>query len=155
MRKLGFTLFILITGCGGPANEQERNMDVIRRMLAAGDAGDLTVTEEVFSSDIVVHFGASDLARGDALELIRSALSAFPDMQHDVEDLFAVEDKVVLRGSITATHRSEFQGIAATGKTITIGQIAIYRFEEGKIVEYWEQVDLLGMMQQLGAIPEG
>jgi steroid delta-isomerase-like uncharacterized protein len=131
------------------------NEDVIRRMLAAGDKGDWSVVERIWSPDIVVHFGATDLARPEALALLRSAYAAFPDMRHDVHDLIAIDDRVVLRGKITATHRGEFQGIPATGKEVTIGQIVIFRVADGRIVEYWEQADFLGLMQQLGAVPGG
>jgi hypothetical protein len=129
----------------------EQNKDVIRRMLAAGDAGDWSVVEELWSPDIVVHFGAADLARADALALLRSAYASFPDLRHDVHELIATDDKVVLRGTITATHRGDFQGIPATGRKVGIGQIVIFRLAGGRIVEYWEQADFLSLMQQLGA----
>jgi predicted ester cyclase len=55
----------------------------------------------------------------------------------------------------TTSSGPEFQGIAATGKKIVVGQIVIFRVADGKIAEYWEQADFLGMMQQLGAVPGG
>lgn len=131
----------------------DQNKDVIRRMIASGDAGDFDVLDEVWSPDIVVHFGATDLDGEAARALMRSAIAAFPDLRHEVEDLFAAEDKVVLRGRVIGTHQGEFEGIAATGKTVETGQIVIYRLKEGRVVEYWEQADFLSMMQQLGAIP--
>jgi predicted ester cyclase len=45
----------------------------------------------------------------------------------------------------------DFQGIAPTGRRISFGQIAIYRMVAGKISEVWEEADILGLMQQLGA----
>lgn len=131
------------------------NEDLIRRMLAAGDGGDWSAVEEIWSPDIVVHFGAADLDRTEALALLRSAYAAFPDMRHDVHDLIAINDKVVLRGTIAATHRGDFQGIPATGNKVTMGQIVIFRIADGKIVEYWEEADFLSLMQQLGAIAGG
>lgn len=122
-------------------------------MIAAADAGDLGILDEVWSPDIVVHFGATDLDGDAARQLMQSAASAFPDMRHEIEDLFATNDKVVLRGRIVGTQQGDFQGIAATGRAVVIGQIVIFRLEDGRIVEYWEQADFLGMMQQLGVLP--
>jgi predicted ester cyclase len=45
-------------------------------------------------------------------------------------------------------------GIPPTGKVVTYTGIAICRFAGGKAVEYRSSVDLLGLMQQLGAIPQ-
>lgn len=134
--------------------QERRNEDLVRQMLASADDGDLSVLDRVWSPDIVVHFGATDLDRAQAVALLKSVYGAFPDMRHDVHDVIATDDKVVLRGVITGTHRGEFQGIAATGNQVAVGQIIIFRIEDGRIAEYWEQADLLGLMQQLGATAE-
>ena len=57
----------------------------------------------------------------------------------------------MLRTTNRATHSGDFQGIAPTRRRISFGQIAIYRMAGGKISEVWEEADLLGLMQQLGA----
>jgi steroid delta-isomerase-like uncharacterized protein len=81
--------------------------------------------------------------------------SGFPDFQGIIEDLFAAEgDKVVLRFTFRGTHQGEFMGIAPTGKQVIMPGIDIFRIADGKLVELWNQEDMLGMMQQLGAIPE-
>lgn len=150
----------VLSACGEPTIDtstdegiEERNLEVVRRMITAADQGDFGILEQVWSPDIVVHFGATDVNGDAALQLMESVAAAFPDMRHEVEDMFATKDKVVLRGNIVATHQGEFQGIAATGRSVAIGQIVIFRLEDGRIVEYWEQADFLGLMQQLGALP--
>ncbi|MEO1070358.1 MAG: ester cyclase, partial [Cyanobacteria bacterium J06638_6] len=55
-------------------------------------------------------------------------------------------------GRFTAKHLSEFQGLPATGKQISLSIMHIDRIEEGKIVEHWGQGDALGLMQQLGVV---
>jgi predicted ester cyclase len=55
---------------------------------------------------------------------------------------------------VRGTHRGEFMGIAPTGKHVTVTAITIFRVEEGKIAELWNNVDALGLLQQLGAIPQ-
>ena len=78
---------------------------------------------------------------------------AFPDITFTVEDMIAEEDKVVSRVTCRGTHNDEFMGIASTGKKMSINGIIITRWVDGKEVEAWEVIDMLGMMQQLGAIP--
>jgi predicted ester cyclase len=78
---------------------------------------------------------------------------AFPDVHETAEDIIAEGDRVAVRGYFTGTHNGEFMNIPATGKQIKVAYIAMYRLENGKVVENWVQMDLLGMMQQLGVIP--
>ena len=80
--------------------------------------------------------------------------AAFPDAQATIEDLIAEGDKVVTRFTLRGTHRGAFMGIAPTGKHVTMTAIGICRVEEGKFAEVWENVDALGLLQQLGAIPQ-
>jgi steroid delta-isomerase-like uncharacterized protein len=80
-------------------------------------------------------------------------LAAFPDMQVQVEDVFGEGDKLVTRWSVRGTHQGEMMGIPPTGKQISVGGIAIDRFENGQSVEHWEVFNQMGLMQQLGVIP--
>ena len=78
---------------------------------------------------------------------------ALPDAHISVESSLAEEDVVASRWTITGTHRGEFQGVPATGKQVTITGIDFSHIVDGKIAEHWAQFDVLGMMQQIGAIP--
>jgi predicted ester cyclase len=60
---------------------------------------------------------------------------------------------VVTRGVFAGTHRGDFMGIPATGRKVSIKYLDIWRLENGKAKENWVQMDMLGMMQQLGVIP--
>lgn len=71
-----------------------------------------------------------------------------------VEDLLAEGDKVVDRWTARGTHPGELIGIPPTGKEVTITGMDILRISNGKIAEIWHQEDMLGMMQQLGVIPQ-
>jgi predicted ester cyclase len=80
--------------------------------------------------------------------------SAFPDLNATVEDIVAEGDKVVVRQTWTGTHTGgDFMGVPPTGRTVPIGVIDIIRIAGGKFVEHWGQMDAMGMMQQLGAMP--
>lgn len=75
----------------------------------------------------------------------------FPDTEVVVEDIFAVDDKVVARWVAIGTHTGDGLGVPATGKRIRVTGITIARFVSGKIVEGWDNWDRLGMMEQIGA----
>jgi steroid delta-isomerase-like uncharacterized protein len=86
----------------------------------------------------------------------RSLLTSFPDLQMNVEDLVASEDKAVARVTATGTHQGEFIGVPATGKAVEMQLIDIMRFDDaGLVCEHWGVADLLSLMQQLGVAPAG
>jgi steroid delta-isomerase-like uncharacterized protein len=79
--------------------------------------------------------------------------AAFPDGHQVIEDVIAEEDRVVARTTFNGTHKGDMQGIPATGKSVSIPSITIFRLDNGKIAEGWLVNDNLGMMQQLGVVP--
>ena len=87
------------------------------------------------------------------MQYVGAALKRFPDMRVRIEDLIAEGDKVVARATLSGTQQGTFMGIPATGTHATISDIEIFRMTGGKAVEAWVQVDFLGLLQQLGAIP--
>ncbi|WP_394824829.1 ester cyclase [Pendulispora albinea] len=87
-------------------------------------------------------------------QTIASVKTGTPDVQFRIDDLVATDDKVVVRWSWEGTHTGPFRGFPATHKRITNTGIAIYHFRDGKIVRAWLETDRLGVLQQIGAIPE-
>ena len=105
------------------------------------------------ASDAKVFFPSGSPTPGlkeDMFQVLKSWSETFPDYKHDIKGLIAKGEFVVARVNDTATHEGEFQGIPATGNKIEVGAIIIYRIKDGKIVEGWEDMDMLGLMQQLG-----
>ena len=85
---------------------------------------------------------------------ILAAEAGFPRYELIADDLVAEGDKVVVRATMRATHKGEFMGIAPTGKEVTISLMLIYRLANRKIAEHWMVMDALGLMQQLGVVPQ-
>jgi predicted ester cyclase len=77
---------------------------------------------------------------------IRAAVS---DARYEVDDLIAEGDRVVVRWRLLGTHTGHFGGIAPSGRTITLKGIAIYRVNEGKLVERWVVSDLHGLLDDI------
>lgn len=78
---------------------------------------------------------------------------AFPDFHFAIDDQIAEGDRVVTRFTFTGTQTGELMGIPPTGKRVTMSGISIYRIAGGQMQEAWVQYDILGLLQQLGAIP--
>ena len=76
---------------------------------------------------------------------------AFPDIVVTVQDQIAEGDKVVTRWTAQATHQGDFMGIPATGKQVLVKAIHIHQIVDGRIAALWEEFDMFGLMQQLGA----
>lgn len=114
---------------------------------------DLSVVDELIDADFVEHVAGQRRQVGvEGFKAARRRRNvAFPDWNVVVEELIAEADKVVVRATGYGTHKGEFMGISPTGKRISVGWIAIYRVDKGKLAEHWQNIDDLGLMKQLGA----
>jgi steroid delta-isomerase-like uncharacterized protein len=116
--------------------------------------GDPALAREFISPDIVMHFGGqTQQGRDTYLGIVAANMKAFPDLKWTVEDMRAEGDTVAIRYTMTGTHEGPFAGVEATGKSIRAESIAFYRLAHGKIVEERAQLDMLSILQQMGAIP--
>ena len=137
----------------------EENKDLVRREIEElfNQGGNLDVAEEVYAPDFVGHDPTTADIRGveGAKQFAATMRSAFPDLTCTVEDQVAEGDKVVTRWSARGTHQGDTEDLGlATGNRMEITGVAIERFSDGKVAESWDHYDALGMMQQLGLVPE-
>jgi predicted ester cyclase len=87
-------------------------------------------------------------------QLHDALLPAFPDMQLPLLDFVAEADKVLVRLRVQGTHTGPFGDMAPTGKKIDIAVLDLFQFKDGVLVEHWALLDNLGMLKQLGALPQ-
>ena len=130
----------------------------IRRLYDLINAGDIDGIGRQIADDFVEHEELPGIppTKAGVLEYFRMLIAAFPDMRMDVEDVIASGDKAVARVRLTGTHKGEFLGIPATGKSAAVNLIDIIRFgDDGLGREHWGVADQLSLLQQLGAIPAG
>ena len=79
--------------------------------------------------------------------------TAFPDLKLTVEDVMTSGDQAYWRFRAQGTHRGTLNGIPPTGRPVDFEGMLSSRFADGKWVEDHIQLDLLLMLQQIGAIP--
>ena len=134
----------------------EQNKAVIQRWFDEFiNKNNMALAEELIDTNYVNHFLPPDAGKGPQAEkqIMVMFFSAFPDLQGTIEDLFAEGDKVAVRIIWRGANTGSFMGMPATGKQVTFASNNIFRAANGKITENWPQVDIMGLMQQLGAIP--
>jgi len=116
----------------------------------------LTLIDELFAPTFIDHDSSMPQAKGPAglKRLAAIVHTSFPALHFTIEDMVAEGDRVVYPYSVRGTHENDFMGIAATGKQISFTGIHIYRVADGQLQEEWENWDTLGVIRQLGGIPQ-
>jgi predicted ester cyclase len=133
----------------------EENKALVRRFFEEmWVKGNLSAADELLATNFVFHPppGVAPDLEGYK-QWVSMTCAGLADRQSTVEDQTAEGDKVVTRWTYRGTHKGELMGIAPTGKQVTVTGISIDRIVGGKIVEEWNEIDNLGMMQQLGVVP--
>ena len=149
------TFIAAALACGGESQE-ERNKAMVRRYVVEGwNTRDMSVADEILGPSYVLHDPLGLGLKGIEATKLFFALwhTAFPDYHATINHLIAEGDKVALQVTISGTHKGPFFGLPPTGKRMTTSATAIFRFADGKIVEEWVEMDILGPMQQAGLIP--
>lgn len=129
------------------------HVEIARRFLAASDANDVSVVDELIHPDHREHAGPQPQPGQDGVRGSIAWLNEmFADCETVVEDLIASGDRVVARVRFCATCLGEFEGIAGRGRRVEVDHIHIWRIAEGRLAEHWMVRDDLTMLRQLGVM---
>jgi len=141
-------------------SELEANKTLHRRLFEeVWNEGKLYVADEIYSDDYIYHplfpNPMGDMDKEERKLFIAAYLNAFPDLHFTIEDQIAEGDLVATRWTATGTQKGELMGIPPLGKPEpgTTTGIDIARIVDGKVVEVWACFDMLGMLEQIGAVP--
>lgn len=132
------------------------NIAIVRKFFEVGPSkGDLVAADALLNPGFSLHTPLP--TPGPGIEAMNNVIvtcrAAFHGLNVTVDDIMADEDKVTARFTARGIHKGEFMGLPPTGKAITMTGIEIFRIKEGKIAELWGEVNLMGLMQQLGILP--
>ena len=135
----------------------EENKALVRRFVdEVQSQGNIDAIDKFCAPEFVNH--SAPLGMPSDCEGVKHVTTmfrqAFPDSYFTIEDMVAEGDKVATRKTFHGTHQGEFMSIPPTGKQVSIGLIDIVRVAGGQVVEHWSIGDNLGMLQQLGVIPQ-
>ena len=133
------------------------NKDVVRQIEEAWDGNQLDKLEAFFAPGFTQHAAPPGMPATleNAKQMHRMAMQALPDRKAAIQEIIADGDKVAVRIRVTGTNTGGFPwlGIEANGNKVDIEWISIYTLKDGKVTEHRAVMDIMGLMQQLGAIP--
>ncbi len=139
------------------AEHPETNKAIVRKFVDLLNARDFEALDGIIAPNYFRHSyagpGIGSLA--DLKAYFRSEFESFPDAFETIEDLFAEGDRVAVRLSFRGTQTAPMGRYPSTGKVMAIDYLAIYRIENGKIVEAWAEWDNQAGLRQLGHIEDG
>jgi predicted ester cyclase len=138
-------------------SSSEEAKAIIRRWNEQGwSGGKYELAYEIISPEMKVH-GAGGQAVGmgpdGLIDLIRTWRTAFPDGRMEIDDLIVEGDLVAIRNTWYGTHEVEFYGVPPSGNSVAVTSVGLDRVTDGKVSEGWGELDMVGMMQQMGALP--
>ena len=135
------------------AEVEEQNKAVIMQQGELLNKRDFDALKELLAPEYLCYIpsrSTKSLSRDEYVEIIKTFRNAFPDINWKILELIPVGDRVIMRYIGRGTHKGEYRGIPATGNHIEYGGTALFRIENGKVVEEMADNDTLGIMLQLG-----
>lgn len=137
--------------------EVESNKALVRRLInMTFNEGNLGPdVDAIVSDDYVEHLvgpisGVTD--RDGYKAAVGELRAAFSEMDFKVMEMIGEGSFVSSRNEWDAVHSGVFRGVPPTGKTVHVTAMGFSRIADGKVVEHWGQVDMLGLMVQLGML---
>jgi steroid delta-isomerase-like uncharacterized protein len=135
----------------------EQNKEVVRRIEEAWDRNDLDALDALFAPDFTSHATVPGLPPGLAGAKLahQTSLQSFPDRKVIIEDITGDDELVAVRCRMTGTNQGglAWAGVPANGNSVNVEWISLYRLHDGQVVEHRAVMDVMGLMQQLGATP--
>ncbi len=126
--------------------------ELAHKYAEAINAGETDRFDNFIANDYINHNPYVKQGLRGVKEFFEGWMQSFPDTEVIVEDVLADGDMLVGRFTYRATHQGEFLGLPATGRSIRMRSIDIWRVQDDRFVEHWDELNLLEIMQRLGAI---
>jgi steroid delta-isomerase-like uncharacterized protein len=130
------------------------NTTIVRQCFAEASRGNRAALEEILAPDFVIHIPDDYEGVDGLLGMVQVFRSALPDMAVTVDHQFAEGDYVASRFTVRGTHEGELFGAPPTNRQVVVHGITLSRCADGRIAEEWELVDVAGLLQQIGLLPE-
>ena len=121
------------------------------------DHGKVELVDELFHPHCVMHRpGGTVVGINSVRGVAVRRKETFSEFETQIHDIFGSGDRLVARlthrGVGSGLWRSRIGSYDITGKTVSWNAIAIFRFEDHRIIEEWVTRDELAMMLQFGLL---
>lgn len=129
-------------------------LEAVQGAVGAFNAGDIDTYMGLYAASAVFHgYAPGPISFDEAKEFYAGLRAAFPDGELAADDVLQDGEKLCVRFHLSGTHQGDLLGITPTGRQVVLTGQTILRFEGAKVVERWQAADMLGLLQQLGAVP--
>ena len=130
------------------------NKELLKRAAQAlNNVNDRSGFFSLHAEDVRAHgLAPGVLDKAGMMRFYGGLLAGFPDLTIHIDELVGEGDNVVWRITASGTHTGAFQGVPATGKSVTFGAHYTFRIAHGKIAERWSTIDRLSVLMQIGAV---
>jgi C-1 hydroxylase len=132
----------------------ESNKAFVHQFLAAWNQSDMQRMTQLWAPNMLHHTRSGTYGPKEVFSLIAGFMQAFPDLEFHIDSMVAEGDFVATRMTASATHQQEFMGIPATGRQVSCSVMGLVRIVDGHIVEHWNVMDELFLLQQIGLVPD-
>ena len=131
----------------------EANKALVRRAIGYNH-GAVDDGADIFAPNFVAYMpGQPPMDRASFERFVAGVAEGLPGYTYEVHDQIAQGDLVVNRVTWRGVHTAALAGVPATGRSVELRGINMFRVRDGRVVEQWAQLDMLGLLQQIGAIP--
>ena len=161
MLFLATVIFVCVFGCQNKEFDElqsqvkieEQNKELVKKYIQEINNKNTQIYDEMCVPEYkfyVPSINSNPKSLQETKEFVKMVYAAFPDAYHNIKEIFADKDRVIVWYVFTGTQEGEFQGIPATGNKVICSMFVILKINNGKIIEEREEADYLGIMQQLG-----
>ena len=130
---------------------EAKNTELARKFYQHLDAVEIDSMEALCAPDVQIHYQSGEPAAfSEMVPFIQVFYEAFPDYVHNIKEIIAADDKVVVRISFEGTFINSFMDLSPNGEKFKYMGIQIFQFENGKVKNMWIVEDEVALMTQLG-----
>lgn len=134
--------------------KEKNNKAIVIAFTEAFNTRNASVLDNLVAQNVIEHRPGIQSGLNTYKQFLNSMITAFPDFHTTVDHILAEDDKVVVFTTTNGTHQGPFilAPVPPTGKQVTFKAADMYRVENSKIVEHWDVIESLDMLEEIGAI---
>jgi steroid delta-isomerase-like uncharacterized protein len=131
----------------------DANKALVRRAIGYNH-GAVDEAASIFAPEFVAYMpGQPAMDRATFEHFVSGVTNGMPGYTYEIHDQIAQGDLVANRITWRGVHSADLAGVPASGRSIELRGINMFRVKDGQVVEQWAELDMLGLLQQIGAIP--
>jgi steroid delta-isomerase-like uncharacterized protein len=131
---------------------RERREEIVREHMETENRHDYDATIATFDHPRYELIGTGDVYDGpeEVASYFEETRTAFPDQENEVIAVHHADDAVLVEAWVRGTHRGPYRGLPPTGRRWEMRFVAVFVFEEDRLVCERVYFDANTVLRQLG-----